>query len=206
MCVKYDLKFDDIPMNLITTIKDRFQYNRHNLDYYKFNLILQRMRIGEDLSYFHGIPIQHHRDVIVAIMLCDVYATKTRLDRHHAKIADELEYGSLADWFKDLCKQYKLSRNIILDAVFQHRSSYDKDFSSDIAMIVNCACRGYPIVGNKVLKLKNKFNIDDVDAIEKLKYYYSDDYLNKLPKLYKVFFEKELESFRKNIKNLTSLI
>jgi hypothetical protein len=73
-------------------------------------------------------------------------------------------------------------------------------------MIVNCACRGYPIVGNKVLKLKNKFNIDDVDAIEKLKYYYSDDYLNKLPKLYKVFFEKELQSFRKNIKNLTSLI
>lgn len=206
MCGKYNLKFDDIPTHLILDIKNKFQYNRRNLDYYKFNLIYQRMKIGEDLSYFYGIDSIHRKDIIVAIMLSDVYATKSRLLKHHVEITDELEYGSLDDWFIDLCKQYKLSRNIILDAVFQHRSSYDKDFSSDIAMIVNCACRGYPTVGNKVLKLKSKFNVDDVDAIEKLKYYYGDEYINKLPKLYKVFFERELDIFIKNIKNLSFII
>lgn len=132
--------------------------------------------------------------VFVTGMLHDIKAHNR--EKHHEEAVNELLFGKLNIWFKKLCKEYNLPIKNILFAIYEHRASYEGEFSSIISEIISSADRNEPNIETWLKRAKYSGINDNInDAIDHVIKKMGRNGYARLPEIYKNFYKDKLEEF-----------
>ena len=136
--------------------------------------------------------------IILASYVHDIFNATDR-KKHNFLAYDYVK--SRADSFLQELKDEELE--LVAHAVLEHRASFKGEFFSKLSAIISSADRGLPDVEHTVIRSMRYNDANAQDVYEHMLDKYSTKGYAKYPTIYQEIFDKELESFKKEIDAIT---
>jgi len=121
----------------------------HAVDVMLLAMTLQKATMKGVIGYY-----EDRRNIIASALLHDIFVHRGRAS-HETAAVFELNFGTLKDWFTQIIEEFKLDRNIVVDAINEHRASYSGAYTSIISEYVSGADRGRPDIDRLCKRVKS---------------------------------------------------